>query len=152
MLSDTRLPMLDVYINTPRHLKTIMLNTYKTFSSWGNWIYDHLRRGYAIQLSTSTWYLPISVILVKLLSFCISCLHVVVIKFYLHVFLCHSALAVHVSGSKIYWSDSKTKTINRCSINGSNMEKILEWMGLVEGKKILIFCVCKCICFIWMII
>ncbi|CAG4941600.1 unnamed protein product [Colias eurytheme] len=47
-----------------------------------------------------------------------------------------SALAVHVSGSKLYWSDSKTKTINRCSINGSNMEKILEWMGLVEGLAI----------------
>ncbi|XP_039745762.1 low-density lipoprotein receptor-related protein 6 [Pararge aegeria] len=47
-----------------------------------------------------------------------------------------SALAVHVSGSKIYWSDSKTKTINRCSVNGSNMEKILEWMGLVEGLAI----------------
>lgn len=45
----------------------------------------------------------------------------------------YSALAVHVSGSKIYWSDSKTKTINRCSVNGSNMEKVLEWMGLVEG-------------------
>ncbi|CAH2108805.1 unnamed protein product [Euphydryas editha] len=47
-----------------------------------------------------------------------------------------SALAVHVSGSKIYWSDSKTKTINRCSLNGSNVEKILEWMGLVEGLAI----------------
>ncbi|CAB3228777.1 unnamed protein product [Arctia plantaginis] len=47
-----------------------------------------------------------------------------------------SALAVHVSGSKIYWSDSKTKTINRCSVNGSNMEKVLESMGLVEGLAI----------------
>ncbi|XP_047545765.1 low-density lipoprotein receptor-related protein 6 [Vanessa atalanta] len=47
-----------------------------------------------------------------------------------------SALAVHVSGSKIYWSDSKTKTINRCSVNGSDVEKILEWMGLVEGLAI----------------
>ncbi|XP_073967199.1 low-density lipoprotein receptor-related protein 6-like [Choristoneura fumiferana] len=47
-----------------------------------------------------------------------------------------SALAVHVSGSKIYWSDSKTKTINRCSINGAHMEKILEGMGLVEGLTI----------------
>ncbi|XP_073967481.1 low-density lipoprotein receptor-related protein 6-like [Choristoneura fumiferana] len=46
-----------------------------------------------------------------------------------------SALAVHVSGSKIYWSDSKTKTINRCSINGAHMEKILEGMGLVEGTE-----------------
>lgn len=44
-----------------------------------------------------------------------------------------SALAVHVTGSKIYWSDSKTKTINRCSINGAHMEKILDGMGLVEG-------------------
>ncbi|XP_032511733.2 low-density lipoprotein receptor-related protein 6 [Danaus plexippus] len=47
-----------------------------------------------------------------------------------------SALAVDVSGSKLYWSDSKTKTINRCNINGSNMEKILEFMGLVEGVAI----------------
>ncbi|XP_026739011.1 low-density lipoprotein receptor-related protein 6 [Trichoplusia ni] len=47
-----------------------------------------------------------------------------------------SALAVHVSGNKLYWSDSKTKTINRCSINGSNMEKVLEWTGLVEGMAI----------------
>ncbi|XP_068628110.1 low-density lipoprotein receptor-related protein 6 [Battus philenor] len=47
-----------------------------------------------------------------------------------------SALAVHVSGGKLYWSDSKTKTINRCSINGSSMEKILEWLGLVEGLAI----------------
>ncbi|XP_063823720.1 low-density lipoprotein receptor-related protein 5-like [Ostrinia nubilalis] len=47
-----------------------------------------------------------------------------------------SALEVHVAGSKIYWSDSKTKTINRCSINGSNLERILEWMGIVEGLAI----------------
>nr|XP_049697020.1 low-density lipoprotein receptor-related protein 6 [Helicoverpa armigera] len=47
-----------------------------------------------------------------------------------------SALAVHVAGNKLYWSDAKTKTINRCSINGSNMEKVLEWMGLVEGIAI----------------
>ncbi|KOB75178.1 Low-density lipoprotein receptor-related protein 6 [Operophtera brumata] len=47
-----------------------------------------------------------------------------------------SALAVHTPGSKLYWSDSKTKTINRCSINGINTEKILEWMGLVEGLAI----------------
>ncbi|KAJ2950571.1 hypothetical protein O0L34_g8817 [Tuta absoluta] len=47
-----------------------------------------------------------------------------------------NALAIHVSGSKLYWSDSKTKTINRCSVNGSNMEKIVEWMGLVEGLAI----------------
>ncbi|CAG9792217.1 unnamed protein product [Diatraea saccharalis] len=47
-----------------------------------------------------------------------------------------SALEVHVSGSKIYWSDSKTKTINRCAVNGSNQEKILEWLGLVEGLAI----------------
>lgn len=49
-------------------------------------------------------------------------------------FLFFSSLAIHVSGSKIYWSDSKTKTINRCSLNGSNIEKILEWMGVVEGN------------------
>ncbi|XP_059051324.1 low-density lipoprotein receptor-related protein 6 [Achroia grisella] len=47
-----------------------------------------------------------------------------------------SALAVHVSDAKLYWSDSKTKTINRCSINGTNVEKILEWTGLVEGLAI----------------
>uniref|UniRef100_A0A2H1W340 SFRICE_002592 n=1 Tax=Spodoptera frugiperda TaxID=7108 RepID=A0A2H1W340_SPOFR len=47
-----------------------------------------------------------------------------------------SALAVHVAGNKLYWSDAKTKTINRCSVNGSNMEKVLEWMGLVEGIAI----------------
>ncbi|KAI5641104.1 low-density lipoprotein receptor repeat class B domain-containing protein [Phthorimaea operculella] len=47
-----------------------------------------------------------------------------------------NALAIHVAGSKLYWSDSKTKTINRCSVNGSNMEKIVEWMGLVEGLAI----------------
>ncbi|XP_022127447.2 low-density lipoprotein receptor-related protein 6 [Pieris rapae] len=47
-----------------------------------------------------------------------------------------SALAVHESGFKLYWSDSRMKTINRCSINGFNMEKILEWMGLVEGLAI----------------
>ncbi|XP_063530568.1 low-density lipoprotein receptor-related protein 6 [Cydia strobilella] len=47
-----------------------------------------------------------------------------------------SALAVDISGSKIYWSDSKAKTINRCSINGAHMEKIVEWMGLVEGLTI----------------
>ncbi|GBP07556.1 Low-density lipoprotein receptor-related protein 6 [Eumeta japonica] len=47
-----------------------------------------------------------------------------------------NALTVHVSGSKLYWSDTKTKTINRCSINGSNMEKIIEWTGLVEGLAI----------------
>ncbi|XP_072942283.1 low-density lipoprotein receptor-related protein 6 [Epargyreus clarus] len=47
-----------------------------------------------------------------------------------------SALAVHVSGSKLYWSDSKMKSINRCSIDGSNTERILEWTGLVEGLAI----------------
>ncbi|XP_037297388.1 LOW QUALITY PROTEIN: low-density lipoprotein receptor-related protein 6-like [Manduca sexta] len=47
-----------------------------------------------------------------------------------------SALAVHVSGAKLYWSDSKMKTISRCSIDGTNVEKILEWMGLVEGLAI----------------
>ncbi|XP_048481077.1 low-density lipoprotein receptor-related protein 6 [Plutella xylostella] len=47
-----------------------------------------------------------------------------------------SALAVHVSGTNIYWSDSKMKTINRCSVNGSNMEKVLEWTGIVEGLAI----------------
>ncbi|XP_013174926.1 PREDICTED: low-density lipoprotein receptor-related protein 6 [Papilio xuthus] len=47
-----------------------------------------------------------------------------------------SALAAHVSGGKLYWSDSKTKTINRSSMDGSFMEKILEWMGLVEGLAI----------------
>ncbi|KAL4709343.1 hypothetical protein ACJJTC_007075 [Scirpophaga incertulas] len=43
---------------------------------------------------------------------------------------------IHVSGSKIYWSDIKTKTINRCSVDGSNHERILEWVGLVEGLAI----------------
>lgn len=47
-----------------------------------------------------------------------------------------SALAIHVSGSKLYWSDSKAKVINRCSLDGSDMEKVLEWMGLVEGLAI----------------
>ncbi|XP_041973077.1 low-density lipoprotein receptor-related protein 6 [Aricia agestis] len=47
-----------------------------------------------------------------------------------------SALAVHVSGSKIYWSDTKLKTIYRCSIDGSNIEKILEGLGQVEGLAI----------------
>ncbi|XP_026326416.1 low-density lipoprotein receptor-related protein 6 [Hyposmocoma kahamanoa] len=47
-----------------------------------------------------------------------------------------SALAVHVSGSKLYWSDSKAKTINRCSLNGSNMETVVEGMGTVEGLAI----------------
>ncbi|XP_060800869.1 low-density lipoprotein receptor-related protein 6 [Amyelois transitella] len=47
-----------------------------------------------------------------------------------------SALAVHVSGLKLYWSDSKTKTISRCSINGTNIERILDWTGLVEGLAI----------------
>ncbi|XP_028025930.1 low-density lipoprotein receptor-related protein 6 [Bombyx mandarina] len=47
-----------------------------------------------------------------------------------------SALALYVSGSKLYWSDSKTKTINRCSVNGSAVEKIVEWLGLVEGLAI----------------
>ncbi|VVC89823.1 unnamed protein product, partial [Leptidea sinapis] len=47
-----------------------------------------------------------------------------------------SAIAVDVSGSKLYWSDSKTKTINRCSMDGSNIERILEFMGLVEGLAI----------------
>ncbi|KAJ0179555.1 hypothetical protein K1T71_005267 [Dendrolimus kikuchii] len=47
-----------------------------------------------------------------------------------------SALAMHFANSKLYWADGKTKTINRCSLNGLDVEKIVEGLGLVEGLTI----------------
>lgn len=47
-----------------------------------------------------------------------------------------SAIATHVSGQKIYWSDNKMKAISRCSINADNVEKVLESTGNVEGLAV----------------
>lgn len=45
-------------------------------------------------------------------------------------------MAIHVSESRLYWADSKSKNIGRCAINGSNTEKVVEWTGAIEGLAI----------------
>jgi low density lipoprotein receptor-related protein 5/6 len=46
-----------------------------------------------------------------------------------------SSLGIHVASSQIYWADSKLHCIGRSALNGSNPEKVHNWINKVEGKS-----------------
>jgi hypothetical protein len=62
-----------------------------------------------------------------------------------------SALDFDINDNRIYWTDVKVKAISRAFMNGSDMEKIVEFgldspegaqMFLLLSRKVLIFCLC----------
>lgn len=49
-----------------------------------------------------------------------------------------SAITIHAEQGRVYWADSKTHSIRSCTVNGSNVEKVIEWVT-VDSKCKLFF-------------